>query len=102
MLGHGAGGVVVAQELHVAAQGNRRNLPARATAVGPAEQFRPEPDGKHLGMDAEATTHPIMAELVHEHEQRQHQDEVRQVGREQADDALHGSVHHEICFISIG
>jgi hypothetical protein len=35
--------------------------------------------------------------LVHEHEQGQHQDEIRQVGREQR----HGSVHHEFLFASI-
>jgi hypothetical protein len=35
--------------------------------------------------------------LVYEHEQRQHQDEIRQVGREQR----HGSIHHEFLFTSI-
>jgi hypothetical protein len=97
----GAAGIAIAQELHEPAERDGRDLPAGAIAVGPADQFRTEADRKHLGMDAETPADPVVAELVHEDEQRQHKDEIRQVGREQIDDALHGSLNHDICLNSI-
>ena len=96
----GAAGVVVSQELHKAAERDRRDLPAGAVAVGPANQLRPETDRKHFRVDAETPTYPVVAELVHEDEKCQHENEVRQVGREQTDDALHGSLNHNTCLNS--
>ena len=42
-----------------------------------------------LVANAEAAANPVVTELVHKHEQRQDQNEIRKIGREEADDALH-------------
>ena len=81
----GTGGVRVAQHLHVAAQRNRAELPARAVPVVAAEQLRPEADREHLDPHAVASRHPVVPELVHEHDDRedeQERDQILDDGRE--------------------
>ena len=98
----GAGRIVVAQELHIATQRDGRHFPARAPAVGPADKLGAKADREDLGVDAKPARDPVMPELVNEHEQGEHQDEIRQVSREQANDALHGSPNHRRHVFSIG
>ncbi len=52
-------------------------------------------------MDPEATPDPVVAVFMDEHEQRQDQNEVRQICRKQADDALHAALDHEVRSTSI-
>ena len=47
-----ARGILIAEELHVAAERNGRQFPARAVAVVEAEQFGAEADRKHQNPDA--------------------------------------------------
>ena len=58
----------VADELHIAAERQPGDLPARALAVGPAEQLAAEADREDLRRDAEQAGDEIMAELVEEDE----------------------------------
>src|SRR5690606_11509865 len=61
-----AGGVLVAEELHIAAERNGRDLPARAVPVVEADQFRPEADRERLDSDATPAGDEEMAQLVKE------------------------------------
>ena len=65
----------VADELHVAAEREPGDFPARALLIGPAEQLAAEADREHLGRNLEQTRDEIMAELVKEHERPQRADE---------------------------
>ena len=65
--------ILVAEELDVAAERNGANLPARPVFVGIAEQFRTEADGKGEDADAGPAADQVVTHLVHEDDQRQHQ-----------------------------
>jgi hypothetical protein len=70
-----AGHVHVADELDVAAQRNRGEFPARTVAIVEAENFGPEADGKGLDADAAPAPDEIVAHLVDEHDDGQHEKE---------------------------
>src|SRR5205814_2292578 len=61
----------VADELHVAAEREPGDLPARALLVGPAEQLAAETDREDLGRDTEQARDEIVAEFVEEDERAQ-------------------------------
>ena len=67
MIGH-ARGVVVAEELHIAAERHRGDFPARAVAVVEADDLGAEADGKGEHADAAPARHQEMAEFVKEHD----------------------------------
>ena len=66
-----AGGILVAEKLHVAAERNGGDLPAGAVAIGEAEQLRAETDGKDQHPHAAPARDQEMAELVEEHDDAQ-------------------------------
>ena len=70
-----AGGVLVAEEFHIAAKRNGRELPARAVAVVEADKFGAETDREHQDPDAAPARDQEMAELVEEHDDRQNEQE---------------------------
>src|SRR5215212_6692820 len=59
-----AGGVLIAEELHVAAERNGRNLPARAVAIVEADQFGAKPYRKDQNLYADPTGDQEVPELV--------------------------------------
>ena len=67
---HSAGltahGNLIAGEANVAADRYGREPPSRAASVGKAEQLRPEPDRKDLGLHAEPTPDDQVPEFMHE------------------------------------
>src|SRR5256885_16501119 len=65
------GGIGVAEHLHVSADRNQAELPARAGAVRPAEQLRAETNGKDLDFDAIASGREVVPKLMHENQDRQ-------------------------------
>ena len=67
--------VHVADEFHVAAERNGGNLPARAVAVVEADEFGTEADRERLDADAAPAADEVVAHLVHEHDDRQHEQE---------------------------
>src|SRR3546814_494408 len=67
-----AGGVGVAEHLHVAAERNQAELPAGAGLVVPAEELRPEADGEHLDPHTVPAGHQVVAQLVDKHQGREH------------------------------
>ena len=70
-----ARGVLVAEELDVAAERDGRDLPARAVAIVEAEQFRAEADREGEHAHAAPARDQEMAELVKEHHDGQHEQE---------------------------
>ena len=70
LVGH-ARGVVVAEELHVAAERDGGELPAGAVAVVEADEFRAETDRKSQHPHAAPARDQEVAELVEEHDDRQ-------------------------------
>ena len=77
-----AGGVFVAEELDVAAERNRGNLPARSVAVIESEQLRTEADGEDEDLNAIPARDQKMAELVEEH----HDGQDEQKGKQRVQD----------------
>ena len=52
-----------------------RKLPARAVPVVEADEFGAEADGERLDADAAPAADEVVAHLVHEHDDRQHEQE---------------------------
>ena len=71
-IGH-ARRVLVAEELHKAAERNRRDFPARSVAVIEADDFRPKADRKHQDPHAAPAGDQEMAQFVKEHDQAEHE-----------------------------
>src|SRR5260370_6430183 len=67
---HG-GGIGVAKHLHVSADRDQAELPARAGSVGPAEQLRAETDGEDLDFDAIAPGREVVPKLMHANQGRE-------------------------------
>src|SRR6266567_407099 len=65
------GGIGIAEHLHVSADRDQAELPARAGAVGPAEQLRAETDGENLDFDAIAPGREIVPQLMYENQDRE-------------------------------
>src|SRR4029453_3083445 len=70
-----ASGVLVSEELDVAAERDRGDLPARAMTVVEAEKLRPEADREHQHPDAAPACNQEMAELVEEYDNRKQKQE---------------------------
>ena len=70
-----AGRAVVAEELHIAAERHRRELPAGAVAVIEAGQFGAEADRKYHHLDAAPPRHQEVPELVEEHDDAENEQE---------------------------
>ena len=68
-------GIGIAQEFHVAAKGQGRDLPARAALVRPGPNHRAKAQTEHLGMDAGPAANDVMAVFMHEHDNKQRQHE---------------------------
>ena len=81
LVGH-AGGIVVAEEFHIAAERNRRHLPARAVAVVEADDLGAETDGEREYLDAAAPGDQEMAKLMKKHDNRQDKQERDDIGRQ--------------------
>ncbi len=76
VFGRGLGsGIGVAEHLDVAAQRHGAEFPARADAVGPAENLRAKADREDFDAHAVPPRHQVMTELVNEDEHRQHDQE---------------------------
>jgi hypothetical protein len=58
----------VAYELHISAERQPPDLPARATLVGPTRDLTTESDRKGLRADTEPAGHEVMAQFVDKHE----------------------------------
>src|ERR671913_2329934 len=63
--------MLVADELHVAAERQPADLPSRAALVGPSGDLAAEPDREGLGANAEPARDEVMSHLVNEHERPQ-------------------------------
>src|ERR1700728_3217063 len=63
-----AGRTSVAVHFHIAAERQPRHFPARPVLVGAPENLPPETDGARLDFYAAAPCHPVVAELMHEHD----------------------------------
>ena len=72
----------VAEELHIAAERNRGNLPAGAVAVVEADEFRPEAERERQHFHAGPAGDQEVAELVEEHDDGQHEQEGNDVADE--------------------
>src|SRR5690242_8851738 len=83
-------GIRIAEHLDVAAERNAAELPARAGAVVPAEELRPEADREDLDAHAVAPRHEVMAELVNEDQHGQDDEE----GDDVSGQPSHGSGIH--------
>ena len=75
-----AGRIGVAMHLHVAAKRHGAHFPARTRPVGDAEQLGAESDREHLNPDSVQPRDHIVAELVHEHDHREDNQEGNDVG----------------------
>jgi hypothetical protein len=71
----GARRVAIAGETNVAADRNRRQPPARAAAVGAADDLGTHADRENFDFDAAAPRHEEMAEFVDEHHGAEHEQE---------------------------
>ena len=72
-----ARGVLVAEEFHVSAEWNCRELPAGAMPIIEPEQFRAESDRKDQYPHATPAGDQEMAELVEEHHEGENEQEIR-------------------------
>src|SRR6185437_12860025 len=72
-------GIGIAEHFHIAAERHQAEFPARAGAVVPAENLRAEADREHLDAHAVPARDEVVAELVHEHQHRQNDDEWNEV-----------------------
>ena len=84
-----AGDVGVAVELHVAAERQGAQFPARPVPIVEAEQLRPEADREHLHANPVDPGHQVVAELVDEHDGRDHREEGPDIVQ-LVDDQVHG------------
>ena len=64
------GGVLIAEELDVAASGIAENLPAGAVANVAADQFGAKANGKHQDPDSACAGDQEIAEFMEEHDNR--------------------------------
>jgi hypothetical protein len=86
-LGVGAArGVAVAEELDVAAERQRRDLPERAAPVAARPDHRAEADGEHLRADAAPARDDVVAVFVDEDHDAEHDDEGQDGGEEPAEE----------------
>ncbi len=69
---------LVAQELDVAAEGQRRDLPARAVLVDARRQHRAEAEREHLGLDARPAADDVVAVFVNRDDDGKRDDEGHQ------------------------
>ena len=76
--GRHARGIHVADELHISAERDRRDLPAGAVAVIPPDQFRPETDREGGDSYPAPAPDPEVPEFVHEHDDREHDEKGHQ------------------------
>ena len=84
----GAGGIGVAKKLHVSAERDPTDFPARAKAVVPAVDLRPKADGKDLDPNGVGARNEVMTHLVNEDEYRQRHQK-RQHDAREIRDKLH-------------
>jgi hypothetical protein len=73
--GRDTGAVLVVQEFDVAAQRDPGQAPARVVAVVEPENLLAEPDRERLDAHAAPARHQEMPQLVHEYDNRQHEQE---------------------------
>src|ERR1019366_6851748 len=83
VVGH-ARRIVVAKELHIAAERNRGDFPAGAVAVVEADYFGAKPDRERQHLDAAQAGHQEMAKLMKEHDYCQHKEEWDDIADEAA------------------
>ena len=83
--------ILVAEEFHITAKWNRRELPACAVAVVEAKKLRAEPNGENQYPDPASAGDQEMAELVEKHHQRQDEQE----GDEEDRDERRGEHPHD-------
>ncbi len=76
----GASGVLIAEELYVAAERNGGDFPARAVTIVKPDDFRAETDGKHQNSDATQPGDQEMAKLVEEHHKAEDEQERDEIG----------------------
>ena len=81
MVGH-ARRVLVAEELHIAAERDGRDLPARATAVVEAGDFGTEAERESQHPDAAQAGHQEMAKLMKKHDNCQDEEERHDIADE--------------------
>ncbi len=81
MVGH-ARRIVVAEEFHIAAERDGRDLPAGAVAVIEADEFRTEAERECEHFDAAPAGHQKVAKLVKENDNRQHKQERDQIAEQ--------------------
>src|SRR5262249_40740333 len=62
----------LAKHAHIAAEGQQADLPARARAIGPAEELRAEADREDLDPHAIPARDKVVAELMDKDEHGQH------------------------------
>ena len=84
-----AGGVLVAEELDVAAERNGGNLPAGAVAIVEPEQLAAEADGEDQNPHAVPARDQKMAELVEEHHDGQNEQKRDGVAQDTATQRAH-------------
>jgi hypothetical protein len=90
ILAHGGSGgviwlasrIVVTEEFHVAAERDRRDLPARSMTVIEADEFWTEAEREREHPDAAPARHQEVAEFMKENDDRQHKQEGNQVAHE--------------------
>ena len=83
VVGH-ARRVLVAEEFHIAAEGNGGDFPARAEAVIEADDFGTETDREHQYLDTAQAGHQKMAKLMKEHDNCQYKQERNDIADEVA------------------
>ena len=69
----GAGGIHVAGELDVAAQRQRRELPAGSTPVGPAGDLLAEANRERVGLHTEQPSDEVVSQLMDQHKRAKHE-----------------------------
>ncbi len=89
-----AGAVGVAEELDVAAERQRRDLPERAAPVAARPEHRPEADREHLRADAAPARDDVVAVLVHEDHDPEHDHEGQHRRHEAPDQGNAGDCVH--------
>ena len=76
----GASGILIAEELHVAAERDGCDFPARAVTIVKPDDFRAETDGKHQNSDPTQPGDQEMAKLVEEHHKAEDEQERDEIG----------------------
>ena len=75
-----ARGICVAEHLHVAAERDRAEFPARLRLIGPTVNLRAEADGENLDAHPIVARDQKMPHLVHEYEHGEDDQERNDVG----------------------